>query len=642
LFSDKEDVKFSYLLIIFFGPFYCFTASAETFEEYLDLNCENVKEIRQEISFIVEFSKFNSVDRYFLSAKKLIEEGCEFKSDDYKKRYLSEFKNLSKKFLNKGRRAQFNYKIHSIENYVKKNPDKCTLSINDINLVKNYSAKYGMKLPASLSSDLLDLIHKKDVNKFKENLEECFTDYLWHLSCGDHQAMALANFIKISEGRSIEKATEKVFQKLDNECTDPKEKQMVSALKEYMKAPVEDSLRIEYLRQEKLLAAIAGKSDHRSITKEMDRIVKKLNIPSLTERHMMLHERIRLPEADAYKSYQSLRKNKCTNIDNTNAFVRRNQSQAGTETCYAFGAANLMNYHLGVNGISPIYLMALSVSETDAFWYPIERGYRAIFGGGNSISSFNGGFSKGVIERAIKKGKFCSTRDVVDLVEGGIAMDELIVKTEAVGESAIQLQKNFKESLLLKEEFEKQILELFELVKTYFPKAKLIEFKNSVNSSDNGPDFFLDFVFSQCKTPLPKGAGDIKVEASYSFTDLGTVDIDQMDRLIENQNIAALGIQSDMLLKGEVIDSWSPHIVTLTGRRWNDEKKQCEFRIVNSWGESCSEVSNPEIECDYVNNELWVSELLIIQYGNSLTTITDSPMIKARMESNYEDFDPEF
>ena len=235
---------------------------------------------------------------------------------------------------------------------------------------------------------------------------------------------------------------------------------MVFALKKHMKVHVEDSLKIEYLRQEKLLAAIAGKADHRAILKEMNRIVEKLNNPSLTERHMMLHERIRLPEAEAYKSYQSLRKNKCTNIDNTNAFVRRNQSQAGTETCYAFGAANLMNYHLGVNGISTIYLMALSVSETDAFWYPIERGYRAIFGGSNSISSFNGGFSRGVIERAIKKGKYCSTRDVVDVVKGGTDMDELIVKSEALGESAIELHQNLTDGLLLKEEYEKQNLEL--------------------------------------------------------------------------------------------------------------------------------------------------------------------------------------
>ena len=65
-------MKFSCLLIIFFGTFYCFTTAAETFEEYLDLNCENVEEIRQEINFLVQFSKFSSVDSYFHDAKNLL------------------------------------------------------------------------------------------------------------------------------------------------------------------------------------------------------------------------------------------------------------------------------------------------------------------------------------------------------------------------------------------------------------------------------------------------------------------------------------------------------------------------------------------------------------------------------------------
>ena len=93
---------------------------------------------------------------------------------------------------------------------------------------------------------------------------------------------------------------------------------------------------------------------------------------------------------------------------------------------------------------------------------------------------------------------------------------------------------------------------------------------------------------------------------------------------------------------GEVVDSWSPHIVTLTGRRWNEKKRQCEFRIVNSYGVACSGVRNPEIDCDAKKNELWISENLIQQYGNSLTTIINSPIIKAKSDPNYEEYDPDF
>ena len=179
------------------------------------------------------------------------------------------------------------------------------------------------------------------------------------------------------------------------------------------------------------------------------------------------------------------------------------------------------------------------------------------------------------------------------------------------------------------------------IVKKFFPKATQGEFQDSIKNSSNGPGFFLDFLFSQCKTPLPLGAKNLKVESSYAFTELNSISIDKLDQLIESQNIAAIGIQSDMLFKGDVVGSWSPHIVTLTGRRWNKKKNQCEFRIINSWGKACELISNPEIDCDFEKNELWISELLLLQFGNSLTTIIDSPMIRAKKDPNFEEFDPD-
>lgn len=618
------------------------TMAEDSFERALDLNCVNYNEINRELRFISTYSDYGVVDSYLDDAKKYIAEGCEFKTPEEKERFLFELDKRTRRYIAKGRRVKFNLKIKYLESDRKGESDLCRLSITDIHLVKKFEADYGMKLPSSLNRNVLEAMYEKDVQKIKQNINECFSDYVWHLSCGGHEAISLIGLIQYVENRSIEKETAKIFKRLDKECVDPKDKQIVSVFKEYMKTPVQDSLRTEYKRQEKLLAAVMGKADHVPIVREMDRIAKKLNDPGLLERHARLHLRMRLPEPDAYKSYQAARESRCTNIDNTNAFVRRNQDQAGTESCYTFGAANLLNYHLGVHGISPIYLLALSVHETDAFWYPIEGGFRSLFGIRNSISSYNGGFSRGVIERAINKGRYCSTSDVIDSESGSVKMDEVIKKTESVGESALELHKNFKDGLVLKKEYERKNLELFEMVKPFFPKAKLSEFNRSIKNSKNGPNFFTDFLFSQCKTPLPPGARGIKVEASYSFTGLSSIELEKLDQLIENQNIAALGIQADMLFGGDVIDSWSPHVVTLTGRRWNSEKNQCEFRIVNSWGAACEQISNPEIDCDDEKNELWISELLMLQYGNSLTTIIDSPMIRSRRDSNYEEYDPEF
>ena len=103
--------------------------------------------------------------------------------------------------------------------------------------------------------------------------------------------------------------------------------------------------------------------------------------------------------------------------------------------------------------------MALSVSETDAFWYPIERGgISCHISKGNSISStMEGGYVD--YRESNGRGTYCSTKDIVDVVKDGIEMDELIVKSESAGESAIELNlQNFRIAKYLKEEYEKQNL----------------------------------------------------------------------------------------------------------------------------------------------------------------------------------------
>jgi hypothetical protein len=613
----------------------------ETLKKKLTSSCKEIEKINTDINFIVEFSKYSDVDIYYSNVVKLIKQNCTFKKPVTLSGVLVDLEKKAQSFLANGRRAGFNQKVYALESYQKGVGKKCDLSISDIQRFKKYTNKFGMKAPESLSHQILDLMYQKDVEKFKKNIDQCFSNYLWHLSCGDHAALSLISLIDASKKRSIEVYSQEAFKVLDRECTDPREKEIVAAIKAHMKAPIEDSLRVEYMRQEKLLVAVAGKRDHRPIVKEMKRIVDKLGHPNLIQRFAMLHERIRLPEVEEYKKYQSKRKNKCTNIDNTNSFIRFDQDQAETQSCFSFGAANLMNYHLGISGVSPLYLFTLSIATTDALWYPVERAWRAIWMEENSISFYNGGFSRGVIEKALERGKYCSTSDIRDMGKDSKNIDEIIIKTESVGLSAKELKTKFDNGDISEEHYRAKLFELFKMIKPFFPKSTISEFKESVQHSESRTQFFENFLFSQCKTPLPKGAKSLKVESSYAFSDLISISLDGLDKLIENQNIAAIGVQSDMLFKDRLIDSWSPHIVTLSGRRWNKEKNQCEFRIINSWGDTCDGITNLAISCDDDKKELWVDELLILKHGNSLTTISDSPMIRARKDPRYEEYDPE-
>ena len=62
---------------------------------------------------------------------------------------------------------------------------------------------------------------------------------------------------------------------------------------------------------------------------------------------------------------------------------------------------------------------------------------------------------------------------------------------------------------------------------------------------------------------------------------------------------------------------------------------------MNSWGSPCNGIKSTLVECDEENGELWISENLIQYYGNSLTTIEGSWRDKAKLDPNYEPYDPD-
>jgi len=49
------------------------------------------------------------------------------------------------------------------------------------------------------------------------------------------------------------------------------------------------------------------------------------------------------------------------------------------------------------------------------------------------------------------------------------------------------------------------------------------------------------------------------------------------------------------------------HFSSITGRRWNPSTKTCEFKIRNSWGESCQSYM-PTINCNAKEGSFWVDE----------------------------------
>ena len=60
------------------------------------------------------------------------------------------------------------------------------------------------------------------------------------------------------------------------------------------------------------------------------------------------------------------------------------------------------------------------------------------------------------------------------------------------------------------------------------------------------------------------------------------------------------------------------HGVLITGRKWNDDIKRCEYRVVNSHGSQCEGViENDDVTCSKQTG-MWVSEsyLKLLHYSH--------------------------
>jgi hypothetical protein len=55
-----------------------------------------------------------------------------------------------------------------------------------------------------------------------------------------------------------------------------------------------------------------------------------------------------------------------------------------------------------------------------------------------------------------------------------------------------------------------------------------------------------------------------------------------------------------------VVNKSGSHYSVITGRRWNEATKQCEYKIKNSWGKRCGKYKK-EIECVEAEGSFWVS-----------------------------------
>ena len=519
---------------------------------------------------------------------------------------------------------------------------KCHVSRNEIRELIDYRKKEKLNFPPGITEQTLKSHGLKELRGLSpEKRSKCFYDLVFDMKCEPLQN-ALYNIMRLSSQYYVKDQYDEIYSKNLKSCKNEGDKLLLEILKPDLEALTEKSAWTGYQFLKQKLYDVINVEDHRPLYAEIEKLAKEIGRPDLIEEVARMPSEMFFPLSEQVEELLSARKRTCTNVDNTDIYIRRDYNQGTTNACFSFGAANLMNFHLGIDGVNPLFLYTLAIATNDAPWYYLEGVYL------NSNSGFTGGYASGPIREALKLGRICKRDDLFDPKTGGQDIKTVIIAAEVEGEACINLHKKLKAGKIAEGEFKQKVSKIFNssssATRIAFPKASLDEFINVVKSTSDPMEYFRAMVLSQCKTKLSPEEKRMRVKADYSFGP-STISFKKIDEMINNGSVGALGFHAFYVLQGDINDSWSPHIVTLSGRRWNEEKNVCEYRIVNSWGGECKQVTNLDIDCDDENG-LWVKESYIRQYGNSLTTIIDSPRMKEkeleRSDQNYEPYDPDF
>lgn len=85
--------------------------------------------------------------------------------------------------------------------------------------------------------------------------------------------------------------------------------------------------------------------------------------------------------------------------------------------------------------------------------------------------------------------------------------------------------------------------------------------------------------------------------------------VDKIDQQLTRKNILGLAYYASFMTTPDgAIYSDSKHMSVLVGRKWNQESRQCEYLIRNSWGESCNSYTNPILKGKCEKGNVWMPE----------------------------------
>lgn len=298
----------------------------------------------------------------------------------------------------------------------------------------------------------------------------------------------------------------------------------------------------------------------------------------------------------------------CSPIDLRNPIVGENRNQQDVAWCYAFTAADMLAHTFEIDEPISAADVAIGYNQTKIArlvrWVDVNVISRN--DGITRASAHQTGFNAVALKKAMERG-WCP--------ESIFPSEAWIKKTRTSNgwkEESIPLAQAFLDIAVLHRKREKLTAQNLPYFFT-FKNVGAEEFLTVLNTKK------LADVYSNLRTAVCR---DERREFAYKW---GTKMVFKNPKIfarvaeqLEAGKLVGLDYDSrildDQYSRGVKINRL--HTSSIVGRRWNPEKKSCEYLVRDSYGTGCEGKYDPNYDCE--NGNIWLSESQI--YG-SMTSI---------------------
>jgi hypothetical protein len=268
----------------------------------------------------------------------------------------------------------------------------------------------------------------------------------------------------------------------------------------------------------------------------------------------------------------------------------RNQTDIGW--CYAFSAADLVTFKMGPSTNN--FTRKISAADL-AFQYNRENYKERAETYGVNNADQEGGWMAAALKSALKHGGYCPEKDAPseDLAYG--LLKETVAEVEG-----------FKVEAQYNELPDDRFCLAYGRTRELFPNLGVKDFQDILTViGDRNLDFFEKLDDKNCKDK--RNAYGVTEKSVHELNSKNSDEkgfLNAIDEQLDKNNVSAIGIQFSMLsAKG----ASGLHAVNVVGRRYNEEKKSCEYLLRNSWGLGCSKSLKQDLCAKEHSGHLWVS-----------------------------------